>query len=242
MPAAPRTPRPRAALVLGIGGYLVGALALLLYAGYGNSLAHLADWQRTLADMGVLVPLVAAVVIAWATKVVIRVRPAVTFVEVIAALALGFGARAIVEVVAPTTGSLGGPFGEGPSGALIAVSLLALVVVSPVVEELFFRGLVQRGLEAALAPRGVDGAARSVTRGIHAGIAALSITVTTAAFIGLHTFTYPAGTVTVGQIVAPLAVGVVCGILTTVTGRVGGAIIAHVAFNAVGFALLLMAG
>jgi len=221
--------------VLAIAGYVVGALVVLLYAGYRAALAHLADWQITLADLGVLVPLVAAVVIAWAIGVIAPARPALTVVEVLAGLALGLAARAVVELLTPTSGRLGGPWGEGPSVPLTAVSLLALVILSPLVEELFFRGLVQRSLEAALVPRAAG-------RSVRAGIATLAIAVTTASFVGLHTFSYPAGQVPAGQIVAPIAVGIVSGILTSVTGRVGGAIIAHIAFNGIGFALLFMGG
>jgi hypothetical protein len=45
--------------------------------------------------------------------------------------------------------------------------------------------------------------------------------------------------VPVGLLVGTVAVGLGCGVLTLLTGRLAGALIAHVAFNAIGVALLI---
>ena len=55
----------------------------------------------------------------------------------------------------------------------------------------------------------------------------------------LHALPWEGG-VPIGLLVGTLAVGVGCGILTLVTGRLGAAIIAHVTYNAIGVGLLLL--
>ena len=110
--------------------------------------------------------------------------------------------------------------------AQTVVLVVGIVLVTPVVEELFFRGLMLRALDDALAAAG---------RAIAGTVA---VVVSSAVFVLLHTL--PSGeNVSVGLIVATLGVGVGCGILTLVTGRLGGAIVAHVVFNAIGVALLI---
>lgn len=90
--------------------------------------------------------------------------------------------------------------------------VLVLVVGAPVVEELFFRGLLQRSLVRRLGP----------PVGIAVGALVFGLThYDVAAFPGLVAF------------------GAVLGVLAHRSGRLGASVVAHVAFNAVTVGVLL---
>ncbi len=145
-----------------------------------------------------------------------------SWIDLVGGLSVGLIARGLVELVAP---SVGGVLLEDALAATI-VALVGAVLVTPLIEELFFRGLLQRALGDALA-----GAGRWV-----AGVVA--VLVATAIFTGLHALA--AGeSVPVGLLLGTVVVGLGCGFLTLLTGRLAGALIAHVVFNAIGAALLL---
>jgi membrane protease YdiL (CAAX protease family) len=90
---------------------------------------------------------------------------------------------------------------RGPGFAVLAV---AIVVGVPVVEELFFRGLLQAGLVGRLGRTG--------------GVAFASLAFGLAHFQALQT-------------PALVAFGAVLGVLTLRTGRLGAAVVAHAAFD-----------
>lgn len=152
-------------------------------------------------------------------------------VEVVLGLSVAALARAVTELVDPTAGSIGGPFAVEQTPALLAglvVTVVGAVLVTPVVEELFFRWLLQSSI--------ADGLARGARLG-RMPAAAVAIVASTAAFVALHVL--PEGDMSVAAIVGTAAVGLGCGILTVTTGRLAAAVIAHVAFNAAGIALLI---
>ncbi|WP_206759221.1 type II CAAX prenyl endopeptidase Rce1 family protein [Microbacterium ureisolvens] len=193
-------------------------------------------WPPALARLTDLVvlsaPLLAAVIIAarvsrdrFATATGLR---GFAWVDAAAGVGVGLIARALVELVAPTAGGIGGGLEVESAGVAggIVVALAGAVLVTPLIEELFFRGLLQRALGDALA-----GAGRAV-----AGIVA--VVVSALAFVALHVLA-TGGNVPVGLLVGSLAVGLGCGILTLLTGRLAGAIVAHVVSNAIGVALLI---
>jgi membrane protease YdiL (CAAX protease family) len=90
----------------------------------------------------------------------------------------------------------------------------AVAIVAPVIEELFFRGLLLRALERRF--------------GTGWAVAGSSVAFGLAHFQGL-------------QLPALVAVGLVFGILRVRTGRLGPGILAHAAFNAVAVAALARA-
>lgn len=96
------------------------------------------------------------------------------------------------------------------SGPAIALMVVALVVGAPIVEELVFRGLLQRALVRRLGPPVGVGVGAVVFAFTHYNVVA---------FPGLVAF------------------GVVVGVLAHQSGRLGPSIFAHVAFNAVTVAL-----
>lgn len=107
-------------------------------------------------------------------------------------------------------------------------ALLAPVLLAPFVEEIFFRGLLLRAVEGAVV-RGSGGVSRRVSRGLALGIA---VGVSGVVFALLHVV--GAGSVDAVVVVglSTLVFGLAAGSVAAVTGRLGGAIVAHVTFNA----------
>ncbi len=104
-----------------------------------------------------------------------------------------------------------GPASSGGTGALVLIAIL-ICVGSPVVEELFFRGLVLRAVLGRVQslPRRIGPAVAIVVTGLLFGLVHFEAL----QFLGLAGF------------------GVVLGVLAWRTGRLGPSIIAHMAFNA----------
>ena len=129
---------------------------------------------RRLVDLVVLsAPLVAAVIVAGRLAAdgiaratgIRRWRWTDAALGVLVALVV----RAIVELVSPTTGSLFGPLETTPDTTATVVLVIGLVLVTPLVEELFFRGLVLRATQDALG-RGTTAIRRRAARlgrGLH---------------------------------------------------------------------------
>jgi len=118
-----------------------------------------------------------------------------------------------------TTGLVPAPSLGPPDVGLLLVSAIGIVLVSPVLEELFFRGLFQRLLAAELTPR---------TRW-------LAVLLTAFLFALSHLFLGSA-TTTIGGFqvfLTTFVLGLLTGTLVAVTNRIGGAIVAHVVFNLV---------
>lgn len=222
--------RPLAAVaVASVGALLVAGVILLLPSMH----SVLVRWPAALVgivDLALLsAPLLGAVIVAvrvsgdrFASAVGLR---GFSWIDIVAGLGIGLVARGLVESIAPSSG---GVLLEDASGANAAtiVALTGAVLVTPLMEELFFRGLLQRALSDALADAGP----------VIAGTVA--VLVATATFTGLHALA--AGPfVPVGLLLGAAAVGLGCGVLTLLTGRLAGALIAHVLFNAIGVAPLV---
>ena len=100
------------------------------------------------------------------------------------------------------------------TGSGILLLVLSVVVGAPIVEELFFRGLTLRALEARMRPR-------------------VALVVSALVFGAVH--------LQVLQFPALVAIGLVCGWLAQRDGRLGRAIWAHLGFNGVTVLMLLVA-
>ncbi|MBD8538918.1 CPBP family intramembrane glutamic endopeptidase [Frigoribacterium sp. CFBP 8751] len=146
-------------------------------------------------------------------------------------LAAGMGARGLdAGLNLVSTGDTGlapqPTLDGGPDLATSVVLILAPVLVAPLVEEVFFRGLLLRSLDRALT---------GDTRLLRVLATTSAVIVSAALFAVLH--------VAVGLNVAPTTAtiivvstfvfGLIVGTLASVTGRLGGAIVAHVVFNGV---------
>jgi hypothetical protein len=226
---------PWRALLIALAGFAAAALLLLVVDATGPMWAAMPGWLAALASIvAANAPLIFAVVAAVAFASLVGFGRATgirhwTWTDVLYGLFVGLVARAIVELVAPTLGGFGGPLGGALSGdatLALAVAAGAAVLISPIVEELYFRGLMLRALLDALGEAG------------RVGASVVAIATSTAAFVLLHIVAGGA-VVPVGLLVGSIVVGVGCGVLTVVTGRLGAALTAHLLYNASGLALLL---
>lgn len=146
--------------------------------------------------------------------------------------AIGLLARTAVSLIEISSSGRIAGFGarlELPGGFLFWFGvLLAPIVIGPIVEELFFRGLVLRSVE------------RRTDRGIgHVASASLAVVISAMVFALLHvaqaTTVSEAWRVGAGSLVLGLATGAA----TVLTGRLGAAIVGHMVFNGVLIAALL---
>ena len=226
-------PQPGNAMAVATVGFCVALGVVMWWPSLWSPPLGAPAWVDPLLDLAVIsLPLVVAVVLAapgGAGRTIARTTGLVpwTWLDLLFGLLVGVAARAAVELVAPTGGSLvalGGP--GAPSGQMLAtaITLLGVVLVSPLIEELFFRGLVQRVVAGVTAEAGVLGTI-------------LAIVVSTSSFVLIHAVAYgPA--VPVAALVGTTLTGIGCGVLVAATGRLGGAITAHVVFNLGGVLLL----
>jgi membrane protease YdiL (CAAX protease family) len=197
----------------------VGILVIFAIGGYAAG-DDLPLWLTAVAEIPLWVGLIGAVVWACRTKGTGSLRDdfgfAMQWRDIPLGLVAGFvGQIAIVLIVIPIYRLLGIDTDEvGQTAEKLAdravhapdVALLVLIVVigAPIVEELFYRGLVLRSVERRWGP----------------GVA---IVVTAAVFAALHFQPY--------DFLALFLIGLVLSTLAVRTGRLGPAIWAHFAFN-----------
>lgn len=182
--------------------------------------------QVLAADAAVWLPLVvaAAVVLRRTPRSAMVSRLRLDLGIVVFAIGIVIVCRAVdVFLSIAFTGSTGlvpAPTLGTPDVGLLLVSAIGIVVVSPVLEEVVFRGLFQRaGSPPSLTPR---------TR-------FLAVLVTAFLFALLHLLLGAGGTSLGGfqVFVTTFLLGLLTGTLVAMTDRIGGAILAHVLFNAV---------
>src|SRR5690606_9306466 len=184
---------------------------------------------QTLAYLTIWVPLVAVVVLAGirfgtgslGNDAGFRIR----WIDLGIGLLVGLVLRFIVQGLAPVVPQPGLDGTSGiPPAAHLAVLVIGAIGIAPLVEELFFRGLLQRSV-SGLVPGG------------RLARIAVSVLASTALFVLLHLASAaPAswGTIAITAGVGGLAFG----LLAATTRRLGPAIVAHAVFNAVGLVFL----
>ncbi|MFT4306365.1 MAG: CPBP family glutamic-type intramembrane protease [Microbacterium sp.] len=144
-------------------------------------------------------------------------------------LSLGVLARGVTELLAPTTGSLTGAFSADADGTVVAglvVSAAGAVLVSPLIEELFFRGVIQRATAQAAGARG------------SAFAAVAAVTLSVLAFVAAHLLVADSSAWPT-EIAATLPLGLAAALATAFTRGIGAALVGHVVFNLGGILLLL---
>ncbi|WFR68135.1 CPBP family intramembrane metalloprotease [Curtobacterium flaccumfaciens] len=181
--------------------------------------------QVLAADVAVWLPLVlgTALVLRHASRTGMVSRLRLDLGAAVFAVGIVVVCRAVDVVLSIAfTGSTGlapAPTLGTPDVELLVVSAISIVLVSPFLEEIVFRGLFQQRLAAELTPR---------TR-------FLAVPLTALLFAILHVL-LGAGTTPLGGVqvfVTTFLLGLLTGALVAMTGRIGGAILAHVLFNAV---------
>lgn len=189
-------------------GYLcvwVPLLVAIVVAGAGVARG---GWGSALDGPGLLRLSIRPIDLVWGLGVGLLSRAVASLIEI-----LGFG----------SIGTAGASFGETVyDGWWLFGALVAPVLLAPFVEELFFRGLVLRGVYGRVATLGAARCAAPIAVGVSGLTFAL-----------MHLVTIdPGSTVTVLVVGAStLIFGLAAAALALATGRIGGAIVAHVTFN-----------
>lgn len=215
-------------------GAALAVLGLLLVTSWQTLPAWLPEpVTSALAASGLIgysvvwLPLLAAVLVAsrWHGTGSLRRDLGLRFqaIDLIWGLAIGLLARtaaSVIEIIGyGRVGSAPGVTFGVPShdGWWLFGALLAPVLIAPVIEELFFRGLVLRSVFAA-----TPGAAAA---GVAIGVSGLSF-----ALLHVVSATSPTEAVVVGA--GTLLFGLAAASASILTGRIGAAMVAHVMFNA----------
>ncbi len=155
----------------------------------------------------------------------------ISLTDVLFGLSIGLLVRGLVSLLEIAV------YGRIASGALVLGDvvyngwwifgvLVAPILIAPFVEELFFRGLVLRSVLEFFARREASGA---VARRLAPTIA---IIVSAVLFALLHLTEASTASEALVLGLSTLILGIGTGILAAVTGRVGGAMVAHAMFNA----------
>lgn len=233
----------------GLGEVAVAAVAtILISAVLGGIILGLADAETSedaslvviaLVQTTLWVGMIGSILVVLRRRGVTLGRLGLRFrwVDVPAGIAIGVLSQLVlVQLVSwPWTTLLGKDMGEleepacrlaeKADGSSLGVALLFLITVigAPIVEELFFRGFAQQAAVATFtrgAPTDDPAAARTAIR-VGAGLGL----VFTAVLFGLTHFQLL-------QLPALIAFGLVLGLVARRTGRLGMAVVAHMAFNA----------
>ena len=149
--------------------------------------------------------------------------------DIIWGLSLGLTLRVVQGAIssANTTPFPSTPDEVATQGKGAALSfIVSSALISPIVEEFFFRGLILVCVWQIL------------IRSLNLVIAgAISLTISTLAFMALHLIFAP---LSEAQLTQLALVGVLCGVCTVATGRVWGAVLAHLVYNASFLGLLAL--
>ncbi|SCY46396.1 hypothetical protein SAMN05216488_1914 [Microbacterium sp. LKL04] len=209
------------------GSLLVVALLSLGAAIFAGSLVQLL-WTNPWAPLastvvlwvGMLVPVAVAFRRGWPAGL-LRFRAA----DLVYALALGLGLRLLDGWV---TDAASRPFPTAdPTPSWLLTEALPAGLIGPAVEEFFFRTVILVAVYSLL---------RRPAGRLAAAVAA--VLVSTATFILIHVVD---GSLPVAESISVGAVGLVCATLVILTGRIWGAVLVHVVYNAT-MLLLLAAG
>lgn len=211
---------------------LAGAIVLMAFlitwlrSGYFPLFAIDGNLALLLSYLVVWVPLLAACLYATYRRGTRSLKRdlglSLTLTDVLFGLSIGLLVRGLVSAIEiATTGrlSLGGvTFGDvAYNGWWVFATLLAPIVLAPVVEELFFRGLVLRSVQGLVPGRFAP---------------AMAIFVSAILFAALHLSQGPSLSQAMVFGFSTLILGIAAGILAVLTGRIGASIVAHATFNA----------
>ena len=205
---------------LGVGVLAATAASFLWPTAWGSAAAMALLWR------GMLAPVVFALS---------RSRPVgllrLRAVDLLFGVALGLILRLVQGWLAAATGDEAFPQLERLGGQLpvgwVFTDVVAPVVVAPVVEEFFFRAVVLVALYTVLR--------RPCGKAV-AGIAAVLFS--SGLFVVVHGLL---GELAVDQVVSIGLLGLVCGALVMLTGRIWAAVLTHAVFNAA-WVVLVLAG
>ncbi len=181
-------------------------------------------------------PLVAVVLVAcfWrgrrslAADFGLRFQPIDLAIGLLAGLVLRASAVGIAELTRAVSGTPSMPYGGGVGSDPLWFALTAIVaasIVTPVVEELYFRGLVLRSLQHAVLGTDPDAPDR---RRLAATVAVIGSSLL---FVIFHLDGVPETAAAVSRLITLFVAGLVLGCLAVLTRRLGPSIVTHMVFN-----------
>ncbi|TFC12016.1 CPBP family intramembrane metalloprotease [Cryobacterium algoritolerans] len=197
---------------------LVSYLAVWVPLGGAVVVVGVGAWRRLGAELGVR-PGAGSFAGSFVRGLGLRFQP----LDLLWGLAVGLLARVAASLIEIAGyGQMGGsPVLLGTpvyDGWWLFGALLAPVLIAPFVEEVFFRGLLLRGVAGSTDARPVA--------------LSLAVVVSAAVFALLHVLDAESATVVVVAGLSTFVFGLAAGSVAAATGRLGGAVIAHVTFNA----------
>ena len=213
------------------GGYIATALSLWFFIQWLRSATFFDPHLVLVASYGVVwLPLIAAIFIASVrgglslSRKIMGLR--VTWLDLFFGLGVGLLLRAVAGLIEiGLTGrmvGLGVTFGDPVYDSWwLFGTIIAPVIVAPIIEETFFRGLLQKSSRRVLTLHLGQRTALSLSIILSASTFALlhlmeAASLTAALILGLSTF----------------ILGLVTATLSATTGRIGAPLIAHITFNA----------
>ncbi len=210
---APWRERVLAIALIALGVGVLGGTALVTFVN--------AAWAPLAATVLLWVAMLVAIVYAF-----VRSRPAGLLGFRAQDLVFGLGIGLLLRLVQgwvdvatggtgafPTYPTIGGTL---PNGWLFN-DVIATVVIAPVIEEFFFRGVILVALYTLLR--------RPVGKIVAAAVAAVA---STGIFVLVHAL---GGALAVDQVISLTVVGLVCASLVLLTGRIWPAVLAHMVYN-----------
>ena len=207
-------------------------IAMLLIVVVGNMQFTEGRWATLFGYLCVWVPLLGAIVVAGARRGpgfwLYDLRFSVHPMDLIWGLAVGLLARTVTSLIEiagyGSVGTAGVTLGETVyDGWWLFGAVLAPVLLAPVIEELFFRGLVLRAVHSQAAKHAGQRAASAIAIGV-SGL--------TFALMHLAALDFSSTATVVVVASSTLIFGLAAAWVSLATGRIGGAIMAHVTFNA----------
>ena len=123
---------------------------------------------------------------------------------------------------------------------LVINGVIVVAVVAPIVEELYLRGLVMQAVRNAVLRSG--GRSQPAAESVQRAAVLVSIAVSALVFMGLHLYQSTDAALLTTLALGTLTLGVVNAMIVYLTGRLGAAIVAHMVFNGISVATLLLVG
>ena len=123
---------------------------------------------------------------------------------------------------------------------LVINGVIIVAIVAPIVEELYLRGLVMQAVRNAILRRG--GRAQPASESVQRAAVLVSIAVSALVFMALHLYQSTDATLLTTLALSTLTLGVINAMIVYLTGRLGAAIVAHMVFNGISVATLLLVG
>lgn len=123
---------------------------------------------------------------------------------------------------------------------ILVNGVIVVAIVAPFVEELFMRGLLMQAVRNAILR--FAGRAQPAPESVQRTAVVVSIAASALVFMTLHLYQSADPTLVASLALGTLTLGVLNAMIVYLTGRLGAAIVAHMLFNGISVATLLLVG